>query len=79
MPIKIFCAYDEDAGVWYVEKSDLVGLHVEAESPEAMLRELRLIVPEIVRLDRKASGKAGDASLPVELLYQHRERLPVAC
>ena len=28
-------AYDDDAGVWYVEHSDVGGLHVEGETFEA--------------------------------------------
>jgi predicted RNase H-like HicB family nuclease len=28
-------AYDEEAGVWYVEHSDVEGLHVEGETFEA--------------------------------------------
>lgn len=80
MPIRIVCAFDEDAGIWYVEESDIPGLHIEADSPEAMLGEIRRIVPELVRLNRAAAGESDDAtSMPVELLYQHRERLPAAC
>lgn len=79
MRIKISCAYDEDAGVWYVEESDLPGLHIEAARLEDMVQEIRALVPELVRLNRDLIKDGGDANVPIELLYQHRERLPVAC
>ena len=32
--------FDEDAGVWYVESSDIEGLHVEGETFEAFRRNV---------------------------------------
>jgi hypothetical protein len=32
--------FDEDAGVWYVESSDIEGLHVEGTSFEAFRRSV---------------------------------------
>ena len=33
-------AHDDDAGVWYVEHSDVMGLHVEGETFEAFCRNV---------------------------------------
>lgn len=33
-------AFDEDSGVWWVEHSDLEGLHVEGETFEAFRRNV---------------------------------------
>jgi len=79
MIIQVLCAYDQEAGVWYVEESDMPGLHVEAPTQDEMLRELRAVIPGLVRLNRHMIEDGDDGDLPIELLYQHRERLPAAC
>ena len=76
MIIHVLCAYDQEAGVWYVEKSDVPGLHVEARTQDDMLDELRRMVPELVRLNRELIEDDGDMNVPIELLYEHREQLP---
>jgi len=76
MIVQVLCAFDEEAGVWFVEESDVPGLHVEAPTQEDMLEELRQLLPELVRLNRSFMGDGGGPDVPLELLYQHRERLP---
>jgi predicted RNase H-like HicB family nuclease len=31
--VTVKAAWDNEAGVWYVEESDLPGLHIEADTP----------------------------------------------
>jgi hypothetical protein len=40
MIVVVRAAYDEDARVWYVQHSDLDGLHIEAETLDAMRAKL---------------------------------------
>ena len=51
---------DEEAGVWYVAESDVPGLATEAESVEAMVEKLRVMVPELL----EANGVIGDDDIP---------------
>jgi len=38
--ITVKAAWDAEAGVWYIEHSDLPGLHIEAETPIALYEKL---------------------------------------
>jgi hypothetical protein len=38
--ITVKAAWDAEAKVWYVEHSDLPGLHIEAETPIALYEKL---------------------------------------
>jgi hypothetical protein len=41
-------AHDDEAGVWYVEHSDVEGLHVEGENFEAFCRNVASAVGDLV-------------------------------
>ena len=41
-------AHDDEAGVWYVEHSDVEGLHVEGETFEAFCRNVVNAVGDLV-------------------------------
>ena len=44
--------WDDEARVWFVAESDLPGLVAEADSPETLLAKIRVLVPELVDLNR---------------------------
>ena len=48
-------ARDDDAGVWYVEHSDVEGLHVEGETFEAFCRNVR--APRQILLEGDGAGE----------------------
>ena len=79
MQFRVTFAYDAGAKVWYVEDSDVPGLHVEAATPNEMLAELRDILPELIRLNSSLIFGNGDPDVPIDLLYQYREQLSNAC
>jgi hypothetical protein len=56
--------FDEDAGVWYVEESNLAGLRAEAESAEALLAKLPSIVEDLIELNHVDLH----GSVPIELI-----------
>jgi hypothetical protein len=41
-------AHDDDAGVWYVEHSDVAGLHVEGDTFERFCRNVGDAVADLV-------------------------------
>ena len=75
--IVVKAAHDPDAGVWFVESSDLPGLNLEAPT----LDELHAALPAAI-LDLLEAGEGGEGGwdVPVELIAHAstRVRSPVA-
>lgn len=57
-------AYDAEAGVWFVESSDLFGLNLEAVTLEG----LRDLLPGAVLDLFEANGEAGELDVSIELI-----------
>ncbi len=43
--------WDADARVWWAESDDVPGLVAEAETHDALVGELRLLIPELMALN----------------------------
>ncbi len=71
---KVYARLDEESQVWYVYKSDVPGLHVEADTQDELLEEVLALVPELI----VANGLVLDGSdqdhkqVPIELIAQRR-------
>lgn len=63
-PITVTAAYDAEAGVWFVEDSDLPGLNLEASSVE----QLRDRLPGAILDLLEAAGEAVSADLSISLV-----------
>lgn len=61
--IVVKAGFDDEAGVWFVEHSDLDGLNVEAPSMEAFRRQVELAVGDLLE---EAGGPAFD--VPIEII-----------
>jgi len=72
--IVVKAAYDDEAGVWFIESSDMAGLNLEARSIE----ELRDMLPGAI-LDlleaEDGDGGQGDLDVPIELIAHASTRL----
>lgn len=66
----VTCAWDAEAGVWYVAETDVPGLATEAESVEAMNRKLAVMIPELLELNTPALRRQ---QIPFELIARRRE------
>ena len=60
--VVVKAAHDDDAGVWYVEHSDIAGLHVEGETFEAFCRAVSDGVSDLFE------GEAGVGEIHVEII-----------
>jgi hypothetical protein len=62
--------WDGEANVWVAESEDVPGLVAEAESPSALTKKLRLLIPELLQLNGVLEGSG-----PVEfrVRYHHEE------
>jgi len=67
--------WDHEAQVWYVADSDVPGLAAEAGTTEALLDKLRVLVPELVELNRHLITTDLDPGLPVHLMAERTERM----
>ena len=48
MTITVRAAWDPEAGVWYVQDSNVLGLHIEAETPEKLYEKLRGAIEDLL-------------------------------
>ena len=75
--LKVHLAFDDEAEIWYVAKSDIPGLRLEASDPLELVRRISETAGELVELNegevlRKQAGRPTvrftpvfDSSLPV--------------
>jgi predicted RNase H-like HicB family nuclease len=63
--------WDSEGGVWVAESEDVPGLVAEAESPNALAKKLRVLIPELLELN----GALPAGGEPVEFVvrYQYEE------
>ncbi|MGJ0506748.1 MAG: DUF1902 domain-containing protein [Methylocystis sp.] len=59
-PIQIDAQWDDAAHVWIATSNDAPGLVVEAESWQAMIDEVRAVLPDLLELN---GGARSDVSL----------------
>jgi predicted RNase H-like HicB family nuclease len=72
--IVVKAALDAEAGVWFVESSDLPGLRAEGASIEDLLEKLPAMVADLF----EESGQSGDRhDLPIELIAHASTRVRV--
>ncbi len=50
--LKVQAFWDKDAEVWVATSEDLPGLVTEAETIEILTQKLRVMIPEIILLNR---------------------------
>ena len=62
--VTVQARFDGEAGVWYVEESNLDGLHAEAESLEALVAKLPGIVEDLIELNHVDLH----GNVPIELI-----------
>ena len=76
--VTINATWDSEAKVWVAESEDVPGLVTEAESAEALLAKLRVLIPELLELNGCLS--VGQKSVDVLIHYYREDRttLPVA-
>jgi predicted RNase H-like HicB family nuclease len=61
--VVVKAARDSEAGVWYVEQSDLFGLNAEAETLEELVKKLPAVISDLLE-----PGESEGAEVPIELV-----------
>lgn len=69
--------WDTEAKVWVATSDDVPGLATEARDMNALIRKLRVMIPELLeangRLRRR--GGRGPVDVPFEIRAEYHERL----
>lgn len=55
MPYRIKLTWDSEAMVWIATSDDVPGLVLEFGSFDALIERVRMAVPELIELNRKAN------------------------
>ena len=49
--LKVHIDFDEEAGVWFVAKSDITGLHLESDNPFRLIERIAEAANELMELN----------------------------
>ena len=71
--------WDSEAGVWVAESDDIPGLVTEAESMNALVEKVRVLVPQLFELN--GGLEPGQKTVHVLVRAHHEETasVPVGC
>ena len=68
-PYFVHAQWDEEAKVWVASSDDIPGLATEAETTEAVVQKLKILIPELLELN----GQTRLAPIAFELLTRRFE------
>ena len=71
---EIHATWDNEAAVWVAVSDDVPGLATEAETVEALMEKLRVMVPELLLLNG-ILPKTKNRDLPIELFAHRQEKV----
>ena len=63
--VTVKAVHDAEAGVWYVEESDLFGLNAEADTLEELVDKLPAVISDLLEPD-----DSKNTEIPVELIVR---------
>jgi hypothetical protein len=68
--VVVKAAHDREAGVWFIEESDLFGLNAEAETLEGLIDKLPAVISDLLE-----PGAAGDTEVPIDVVVHVSTRV----
>jgi hypothetical protein len=71
--IVVKAAFDPEAGVWFVEDSDLYGLNAESETLEGLIEKLPDVAADLLLANGVDSESVQE--IPIELVAHARTRV----
>ena len=72
--IVVTAKYDDDASVWYVEESNVLGLRTEAPTIEALRAKLPGLIEDLVELNQLDFH----GEVPIEVIAHARTTVTIA-
>jgi predicted RNase H-like HicB family nuclease len=64
--------WDDDARVWYAESDDVPGLATGADTLEALVEKLKIVVPELLE-ENNLLGASESSDVPISILAERNE------
>jgi predicted RNase H-like HicB family nuclease len=68
-PYYVHAVWDEEVKVWVASSDDVPGLATEADTAEALVEKLKVLIPELLALN----GRTGTGPIAFELLTRRFE------
>jgi len=62
--------WDSDAKVWVAESDDVPGLVTEAGDMEQLIRKVKILIPELLELNK---GNAGKTVIPFRVTSEYSD------
>jgi predicted RNase H-like HicB family nuclease len=72
--IVVKAVYDPEAGVWYVEDSDLPGVNAWGRTVQELRDKLPAVVLDLLEVAGDGDGDNGDLDVPIEVIAHTRTR-----
>ncbi len=72
--LRVNALWDDEAGVWSASSVDVAGLAIEAATKEALIKRLKIIIPELLELNLASSEQPP----PVELVIKGHQSFALA-
>ena len=64
--------WDDEAQVWYAESDDVPGLATGADTLEALVEKLKIVVPELLE-ENHLLGPSESSDVPISILAERNE------
>jgi predicted RNase H-like HicB family nuclease len=74
---EVRCEWDDESGVWVASSDGVPGLVAEAGTVDDLVGEIKILVPELLDLNRGIKGPA-EVSLVITSHREERVRFPAA-
>jgi predicted RNase H-like HicB family nuclease len=73
----IHCAWDPEAAVWVAASEDVPGLATGAETLDALIDKLKVVIPELLEANSLLPAD-HQGHIPFDIIAERHERAPVA-
>jgi predicted RNase H-like HicB family nuclease len=73
-PLLVRADWDDEARVWVADSDDVPGLATEAETVEALVAKIKVMIPELLELN----GAPRQGEIPFEVLIRRFDTTPRA-
>ena len=70
------CTWDPEAEVWVAESDDVPGLATGADTLDALVEKLKVVIPELLEANDLLAPDSGD--IPFVVVAERQERAPRA-
>ena len=75
-PLFIRAEWDDVSSVWVANSEDVPGLATESETVESLIEKLKIIIPELLELNKDSEERVF-SEVPFEILTRRFERTAV--